>query len=60
MKEPCQVCIELQRAGIDVPCSLCDGTDGRPLTLDEVKAALRVGAAQRKAYERTLKRSPRR
>lgn len=27
MIEPCQVCIELQRAGIDVPCSLCDAPD---------------------------------
>ena len=24
MSEPCQVCIELQRNGIDVPCSICD------------------------------------
>lgn len=21
--EPCQVCVELQRNGIDVPCSIC-------------------------------------
>lgn len=24
MIEPCQVCIELQRAGIDAPCSICE------------------------------------
>jgi hypothetical protein len=31
-----------------------------PITIDEVREALKVGAEQRKAAEKTLKRSPRR
>lgn len=34
--------------------------DASVLTVDDVKAALAVGAKERKAAERTLKRSPRR
>ncbi len=36
------------------------GKGDKPLTLDEVKAALDAGAKKRAAAERTMKRSPRR
>ena len=52
--EPCpdDMCLVMSREG------MCFYRP--PITIDEVKEALRKGAEERKAAERTMKRSPRR
>ncbi len=41
-------------------CNACGfDSSARPLTLDEVKDALKAGAAERRVASRTLKRPPR-